>query len=242
MLDQDEEGKRAFFEKFKEAATQFNRVQQYYEYEWNDETFGMSEHTWKQYQGAAKNLRNNGVEIIDILVNPLPGRTKIAGTQIIDANHIIQLIKKKLVVENGIQTIDAETLRICYEQIQELSDMGDDIQAQLLKRFVDEELITGKIAGNVDIDDAFVEWKNSIVNVEVSTFAQEWGLDQRLLLKSVEEYSYNDPEVIPYLTDIVKTLDFSKATNKSAGNMLKHNMMLHKALPTWMKKVKQLYH
>jgi len=63
--------------------------------------------------------------------------TKLAGTQVIDANHILSLIGSKVTSPNGVQTVDGETLRIIYEQIQELSNMGEYEQAQLLKEFVD---------------------------------------------------------------------------------------------------------
>ncbi len=68
----------------------------------------------------------------------------------IDAAHILSLIGSKVSAVNGIQTVDQETLRIIYEQIQELSNMGDDEQAQLLKEFVDTELVPGNLSSGVN--------------------------------------------------------------------------------------------
>ena len=95
-----------------------------------------------KYIGAYKNLfPSTGGDDEDSFIQPLVGKTKLAGTQVIDAPHILSLIGSKVTSTNGIQTVDSETLRIIYEQIQELSDMGDDEQARLLKAFVDDELV-----------------------------------------------------------------------------------------------------
>ena len=34
-------------------------LQQYYEFEWDDESFGLTEHDWSQYIGAYKNIRRD---------------------------------------------------------------------------------------------------------------------------------------------------------------------------------------
>src|SRR5699024_8130032 len=60
LLVGDEKQKNLFVESFKAAAKQFNAVEQYYEYSWNDKTFGMDEHTWLQYVGAYRNLTDDG--------------------------------------------------------------------------------------------------------------------------------------------------------------------------------------
>ena len=40
--------------------------------------------------------------------------------------------------------------------------MGDFVQAQLVKEFVDEELVPGHLPSNINFDEAFTEWKNEI--------------------------------------------------------------------------------
>ncbi|UZM98894.1 hypothetical protein OL548_32355 [Lysinibacillus sp. MHQ-1] len=155
-------------------------------------------------------------------------KTKLAGTQVIDANHILSLIGSKVSTSNGVQTVDNETLRIIYEQIQELSNMGEFEQAKLLKEFVDTELVSGHLSGNLNFDEAFEIWKDGKLLKEVEIFASEWGINNVLLLKSVHSYSISQPDVIPYREDITRSVDFGKATNKTAGNMLKHNMSLSK--------------
>ncbi|UZM98895.1 hypothetical protein OL548_32360 [Lysinibacillus sp. MHQ-1] len=55
-LERDEEQKEAFILAFKDTAEQLNLVEQYYEFKWDDVSFGTDEHTWLQYVGAYKNL------------------------------------------------------------------------------------------------------------------------------------------------------------------------------------------
>ena len=69
------------------------------------------------------------------------------------------LICSKLRSVEGIQTVDNETLRIIYEQIQELSNMGEDEQARLLREFVDTELVPGKLSSSLSFDESFEIWK-----------------------------------------------------------------------------------
>ena len=72
-LKDDEEGKGKFVASYKSAAEQLNLVQQYYQYKWDDDTFGIDEHTWLSYVGAYRNLtRNDGpVDSGDNIIKPL---------------------------------------------------------------------------------------------------------------------------------------------------------------------------
>lgn len=241
-LQQDEQQKEAFILAFKDAAEQLNLVEQYYEFKWDDVAFGMDEHTWLQYVGAYKNLTwKPGTPPPPTSINPLAGKTKLAGTQVIDANHILSLIGSKVTSSNGVQKVDSETLRIIYEQIQELSNMGEHEQAQLLKEFVDTELVPGHLPSSRDFDEAFEAWKASRLQKVVDGFSEEWGLDSQLLSKSVDAYSTSQPDIVPYINDLIRTVDFSKATNQTSGNLLKHNMTLTATLPKWIAEVKQKY-
>ncbi|MGG1615620.1 type I restriction endonuclease subunit R, EcoR124 family [Paenibacillus sp. NRS-1781] len=241
-IENDEEKKEAFILAFKDTVEQLNLVEQYYEFKWNDVAFGIDEHTWLQYVGAYKNLTwKPGTTPPPASVNPLVGKTKLAGTQVIDANHILRLIGSKVTSPNGVQTVDRETLRIIYEQIQELSNMGEYEQAQLLKEFVDTELVPGNLSSGLSFDEAFEVWKVSKLQNVVNAFSLEWGLDSVLLCKSVNSYSILQPVVVPYINELISSVDFSKATNQTAGNLLRHNMTLTTKLPAWIAEIKQKY-
>ena len=153
-LKDNENQKEAFILAFKDAAEQLNMVMQYYEFHWDDNAFGIDEHTWMQYTGAYKNLTHKpGTPPSPMIVRPLVGKTKLAGTQVIDATHILSLIGSKVGSVGGIQTVDDETLRIIYEQIQELSNMGEYEQSQFLKEFVDTELVPGNLSSSMNFDE-----------------------------------------------------------------------------------------
>lgn len=241
-IEHDEKKKEAFILAFKEAAEQLNLVEQYYEFKWVDVTFGIDEHTWLQYVGAYKNLTwKPGTPPPPTPTNTLVGKTKLAGTQVIDANHILSLIDSKVTSPNGVQTVDSETLRIIYQQIQELSNMGEYEQAKLLKEFVDTELVPGNLSSGLNFDEAFEAWKASKVQKAVIDFSSEWGLNSELLGKSVNSYSTSQPDVVPYINELISSVDFSKATNQTAGNLLRHNMTLTTKIPQWIAEIKQKY-
>src|SRR5699024_4758720 len=119
---------------------------------------------WMQYVGAYRNLtrddKDNSEDDVPIL--PL-GKAKLAGSQTIDAYYIIQLMGEKATSTEGIQTVDAETLRLIYQNIEELSNLGDYEQAELLKQFVSEELEPGNVSSNINFDEAFENWKKRLL-------------------------------------------------------------------------------
>ncbi len=241
-IKDDEKAKEAFLLAFKDTADQFNLVMQYYEFNWDDSAFGITEHTWLQYVGAYKNLTYKpGAPPEPVIIRPLVGKTKLAGTQVIDAAHILSLIGAKVCNSGGVQTVDDETLRIIHEQIQELSNMGENEQALLLKEFVDTELVLGKISSAVQFDDAFDIWIKGKKQGLVTDFALQWGLDAALLEKSVAAYSESQADIVPYIDELTQSVDFDQATNQSGGNRLTHIMTLTKELPPWMAKIKQKY-
>lgn len=222
-----EEDKKQFIQVYKEAAVQFNLVEQYYEYAWDDAAFGMDERTWLQYIGAYRNLTfEEGEELSGATPPTLAGKTKLAGSQIIDANHILNLIGSKATSTNGVQTVDAETLRIIHQEIEELSNFGEHEQAKLLKEFVVEELQPGNVSSDIHFDQAFEDWKNEKKRVLIYEVADDWGINGKVLEKSIEAYSTTSPQDIPYIDDLIGSLDFSAAIKKQGPNQLMHNFAL----------------
>lgn len=237
-----EDSKKRFIQVYKEAAAQFNLVEQYYEYAWNDIAFGIEERTWLQYTGAYRNLTfEEGEELPGDVVPALVGRTKLAGSQIIDANHILSLIGSKTTSTNGIQTVDAETLRIIHQEIEELSNFGEHEQATLLKEFVVEELQTGNVSSNVNFDQAFEDWKNNKKRELIYEVADEWGISGKIFEKSIDAYSTTSPQDIPFIDDLIGSLDFDAATKKQGPNQLMHNFALTPYLVEAVPKIKSKF-
>lgn len=242
-LKTNDEAKELFILSFRDANDQLRLVMQYYEFKWDNASFGIDEHTWLKYVGAYRNLTfKEGEPPEDEPVIPLVGKTKLSGTQVIDANHILNLIGSKVKTDKGVQTVDRETLRIIYEEIQELSDMGEDEQAKLLKEFVETELVPGNLSSDLSFDELFDSWKQEKVKKEVKRFARDWGIDESLLSKSVDNFSMVREDDIPYIAELSESVDFNKAINQGAGNQLEHTMtLINKALPNWLVEIKQKY-
>lgn len=242
-LERDEETKKTFVTAYKQAIDQLNKVQQYYEFSWDDEGFGITEHEWLRYVGAYRNLTRDDRDSdddVDMPVLPL-GETKLAGTQRIDANYIIQLIGEKATTTDGKQTVDAETLRLIYHHIEELSNMGDFEQAELLKQFVVEELEPGNVPSHTNFDDAYEQWKQKKLKAEIYQVSREWGLDEVVFERAVEAYSTSNPNDIPYIDELTSNLDYDSIENPKTNNLLEHNMELMKVLPEIVPKLKRKY-
>ncbi|MBI0027806.1 type I restriction endonuclease subunit R [Gilliamella sp. B14448G11] len=241
-LLRDSKKLNAFLVAFKIASDQLNTVQQYYEFKWDDIAFGMTENTWLNYVGAYRNLAEKSDKpIAPIVVPALIGKTKLARTQIIDAAHILNLIGEKVSNASGIQKVDNETLRIIYEQIQELSNMGENQQAEILKEFVDNELITGNLSNQTHFDEAFNNWKADKIMILVCEFAKKWGLDTQLLQKSMNNFDLSQPQIIPYLEELIKSVNITQIESETKDNLFIHNLKLTDELPRWMKEVKNKY-
>lgn len=72
----------------------------------------------------------------------------------------------------------------------------------------------------------------------VVEFANGWGLDSELLEKSVSAFSGPQTAAIPYIDELIASVDLSKATNQPIGNRLSHNMKLVRELPIWIAGIK----
>lgn len=238
-----EEEKQLFKEAFLKASEQMNIVQQYYEYQWSDDGFGMTEHTWLKYIGAYKNLFSKDPKNVDPpIIRTLQGRTKLANTQVIDAGHILNLIGNKVITTGKVQTVDAEFLRLIYEKIQQLSDNGESETAALIREFVEKELITGHIPSDIDFDVAFKNWKKEKLKLEVKQFSEFWGItNSEILIKSVNSYSENKNDNIPYIDEIIESIDMDIAQNKENNNRIKHSIDLGKKLPSWIQEVRSKF-
>lgn len=99
----------------------------------------------------------------------------------------------------------------------------------------------GNLSSSLDFDEAFEAWKAGKLANVVIAFSLEWGLDSKLLGKSVDSYSFTQPDVVPYINELISSIDYGKATNQTAGNLLRHNMKLTTKLPAWIAEVKQKY-
>lgn len=238
IKDRKEE-KKLFKEAFLKASEQMNIVQQYYEYQWSDDDFGMTEHTWLKYIGAYKNLfSKDPTNVPPPIIRALQGRTKLSNTQVIDAGHILNLIGNKVITTGKVQTVDAEVLRLIYEKIQQLSDNGEAEAAALIREFVEKELITGHIPSDIDFDAAFKNWKKEKLKLEVQQFSEIWGIQNlEIMIKSIYSYTENQSGTIPYIDEINQSVDFESALNKENENRLNHIIKLMEELPKWIKSI-----
>lgn len=238
IKDRKEE-KKLFKEAFLKASEQMNIVQQYYEYQWSDDDFGMTEHTWLKYIGAYKNLfSKDPTNVPPPIIRALQGRTKLSNTQVIDAGHILNLIGNKVITKGKVQTVDAEVLRLIYEKIQQLSDNGEAEAAALIREFVEKELITGHIPSEIDFDVAFKNWKKEKLKLEVQQFSEIWGIQNlEIMIKSIYSYTENQSGTIPYIDEINQSVDFESALNKENENRLNHIIKLMEELPKWIKSI-----
>lgn len=240
-LKENDERKEAFLQAFSQANKELNTVQQYYEYEWRNEDFGIDEHRWMKYIGAYKNIKPEAETEETTTVHPLIGRSKLSGSKMINADYILNLIGEQVSRHGEVQSVDTETLRIIYQQIQELSDLGEDDQAKLLKEFVDTELIKGNLSSDSSFDDLFKEWKQEKVNQEINEFAKDWGINEDILKDSFKQYSLHRKKEIPYIDDLQRSLDYEKARDKKP-TALQHSMdLISDALPGYMSEIKKKY-
>ncbi|WP_190279390.1 hypothetical protein [Ornithinibacillus gellani] len=120
--------------------------------------------------------------------------------------------------------------------------LGDYEQAELLKRFVSEELEPGNVPSNINFDEAFENWKKKQLHNEIYQVSSEWGINDVILEKAVEAYSVAKPDEIPYIDDdLTNSIDFASIEDPKTSNLLEHNIALSKELPEIVSKLKKKY-
>ena len=231
--------KEAFIEYFKLSARQLNKVKQYYQFVWDDNSFGIDEHTWLRYVGAYKNLIDK---------ESVPGRddydlfdTHLTGTQIIDAETIIKLIGTKSYDIDGYMQVDEKTMKIAYEQIEELSNLGNHTESELLKEFVETQLLKNKISSKTQFDEAYQFWKNEKQDKEIMDYSKYWGVEEQLIKDSVGNFDVTKPNNIPYIYEILATCDYEKAVYKAPGGQLGQVIEFSNDLQIFIHKLKDKY-
>lgn len=231
----DQEKKQAFFKAFRSASSQINRVKQYYEYKWNDVSFGIDEHTWMLYFGAYKNLKDDPI-IDTTTIRELKGKTKIVGHAEITAQYILNLIDSKKVKKGKISFLDDESKRLILEHIQELSNLGHASQAEMLNEFL-REIQSGEYELSADPVQSFDEWREQKQKEDITAFAKEHGVNPEILSKSFDDYDPKTPSV-PRLDEIIDSVE-----NKCDDPLryIKYKLELMKSLPEWMNALKRKF-
>lgn len=84
-------------------------------------------------------------------------------------------------------------------------------------------------------------WKNKRIQAVVYEFADDWGIDRTLLKESVINYSTQHKDAVPYIDDIIKSLNYLEAKKPTQGGQLMHTMQLTGLLPSWLAEVKGTY-
>ena len=238
-LEGDEKGKEAFLKAFKSASAQKMKVEQYYEFQWDDESFGITQDMWLNYVGAYKNLRPKTEEPEPEIIG-LPGKLKIVGTAEITAAYIIELVGEKTKAVDGIRVIDEESLRIILEKIHQLSNRGEKQQADMLEDFL-RDIQEGKVSSEGDADSTYTTWKDKRFQEEVEAFASDWGADADLLMKAVAEYDEANPENIPRVDEIQDSVDYDKALVKHGEMFFDHWLEMSDILPGWLGEMRRGY-
>lgn len=233
LLKDDEKKKQDFFKKYRAVSSQLNKVMQYYEFNWNDEQFGMDDGTWKRYTGAYRNLLDEPLP-----PQPLPIRnldkTKIVGYTDITAQYILRLIGEKTSIKETKTVIDEETLRLILEQIQELSDLGHASQAEMLRNFLNE-IQSGIWILGADAEKSYLEWKNNKLKNEISVFAGEWHVDSEILFKSFSLFNPKEPNNVPRIDEVIDSI------KDESDDPFMQRFELMQKLPKWMKEIKRKY-
>ena len=204
LYEYEEDHKEIIKKVYRAAASQLNKVKQYYAFEWDDETFGISLLEWQNYSGAYKNLFPT-VDAGDYVINPMQGEVKLEGTELITATTIINLIGQRAYTKGSTQSVDDETLRLLHEKIAQLEIQGEAKTASLLLQFVDEELAEGKIPADKNVEQAFIEWKERKLMKKIKEYAEPRGLEINVLLDVFRRYNPND-EIIPNFDDLLASV------------------------------------
>lgn len=241
VILKDTEKESKFLEIFIESSSALNLVKQYYAYQWDNDSFGITEHEWLKYIGAYKNLKPEEEEGNNEIITKLVGNVKISNIQIIDAEHILKLIGEKKKDSNVDPYADQENLKLIYEKIQELSDMGEHMEAMLLKEFIEQQLTSKDLFESISLDEDYEQWKKSKEYEEMFKFSDEWGIDIEILIKSLKNYSLSEPEIVPYIEEISNSLNYENAKIKKGNSYLEHNIKLTNELSKWMRKIKNKY-
>jgi len=234
-LQTDEEISK-FVNAFIEASKQENKLEKYYCFQWDDKAFGIDQNTWLKYVGAFKNL----TEKVDPTTAILPAYVLEKGgvtSKMVDEKYILNVISETITTHGGISNVDTEVLRLIYQHIDELTNMGEATKAELIRRFVEQELDEGNISSSNDFETEYTKWLGKELDEELKSFSDDWGVDYKLIKKAVDASDVINSSNIPYINEIINSVDYKKAKNPKGDSMLDHNIALNEELHRWIAKI-----
>ena len=205
-----------FLQAFSEANILYDRVRQYYVYEWDESVFGMSEHQYMKYIGAYRNIKSDDDDDDSYsVIKPIHSEATIDSIVLVDADYIINLIGEKTYQDNNdVLSVTSKDLEFINEKIKELSDMGDYEEAEMISEFLEERLKPRKISGYKYFDEAYADWKEEKRIDHLKNFADEWKISFELLKDSADSYSLNNPDFIPLSSDLTRSMQIENDSER----------------------------
>ena len=185
---QTEEEKRQFILSFRELSKALVKLETFTEFEFNEETVGISEQTYQDFKSKYfliyDEVKRAEGEKVSVLAD-LDFCIEIMHTDKINVSYIMNLIRQ----------IDLTDIKQRDEDIKEIMaelDRADNeelrLKVDLLKSFLNKVIPT--LSPEDSIDEAYYAFEEQSRQEEVKYFAEEVNLNEETIQEFVAEYQY----------------------------------------------------
>lgn len=184
---QDENEKKEFVETFRELTKQLTKLKTFVEFEFNEDTLGISQQKYEDYKSKYFNIYD-GVKDkskTSILVD-IDFGIELMQTDKINVSYILNLIR-------NIDFDTKEKVKKDVEKIKKLLDNADNenlrLKSDLLREFL--EKVVPKVTKNDSVDEMFNEFLENKRVDEIINFSNDVEVEKEKVKGFITEYEYS---------------------------------------------------
>ena len=217
---QDENEKKKFIEVFRDLTKQLTKLKTFTEFEFNEETLGISEQTYEDYKskylGIYEKVRDS--EKTSILVD-IDFGIELMHTDKINVSYILNLIR-------NIDFDTEEKVKKDVEKIKRLLDKADNdnlrLKADLIREFLDK--VVPKATKDQSMDELFNDFIEEKRVEEIIDFSKEVEVEGEQVKGFITEYEYSGKIDGGEIKDI---LSGGLLKKKKMADKIKHFIIEH---------------
>lgn len=187
-MDSEKE-QRKFIEVFRELTKNLVKMENYKEFEFNQDTLNISEQEYQDYRSKyflvkERHDKEKSVEKVSIL-DDIDFALEIMQRDRVNVDYIMNLIKNIDMEDKQKQKQDVEYI---FKELDRADNRELRSKVKLIRDFLDE--ILPKLDKTSDLEGEFDEFETQRKEYRIIEFAEENNLDKTMLSKLIQEYEF----------------------------------------------------
>lgn len=185
---ENEEDQRDFITAFKNVTKLLQRLQSFSDFKFNEDELQITEQSYEDYKSKYFKIHDHMKKEDprkESILQDIDFELELMHTDRINVSYIMNLIANLTMDDD--KTRDQE-IKLIKLELDHASDDKLRLKVELIKNFLDK--IVPQLSEDASILDEYAKYEEQVQEEEMTTFAEEVGLDQEILKEQVAIYEY----------------------------------------------------